>query len=99
MKDTTPQLIADVTLYATDRGGRRSPNVGEWFGCPCKFDEKDFSAWDGRILLNGEPMQPGQTKRLGIMFLSPEIAPAFRSVRKFYLWEGRIIGEAVSVSN
>ena len=94
MKDITPHFIATITLYPSDKGGRASPIVGERFGCPCKFDEADFTAWDCRILTRGERFSPGETKKFGIVFGTPEAAPLFRSVRKFYLWEGRIIGEA-----
>jgi hypothetical protein len=97
MSDIAPDFIAEITLYSSDKGGRNHPIIGERFGCPCKFDPKDFTAWDCRILTEGESFLPGETKQLGIKFLSPSVAPAFRSVAKFYLWEGRIIGEARSV--
>jgi hypothetical protein len=93
-----PQLFADITLYPTDQGGRLGPIVpGSRFGCPYKFDPKDHTAWDGWIFPE-EPFAPGQTKRLGIHFLSADIAAVFRLQPKFFLWEGRIIGEAVSAS-
>jgi hypothetical protein len=94
MAELTPHFMADITLYPSDRGGRKSPIVGDWFGCPCKFHESDFSAWDCRILTGGTRFSPGETKRFGIAFLTPEAAPMFRKVRKFFLWEGKIIGEA-----
>jgi hypothetical protein len=94
MKVIAPDFVANITLYPTDKGGRKSPIVGEWFGCPCKFDERDFSAWDCRILNRGERFSPGESKQFGMVFLSPEVAPMFRKVQKFYLWEGWIIGEA-----
>jgi hypothetical protein len=34
---------------------------------------------------------------LGIKFLSDDTAPIFRDAGRFYLWEGKIIGEAVAV--
>ncbi len=43
---------------------------------------------------NGEPHQLGQTRRIGFVFLPPDSAAIFKSAGK-YLWEGRIIGEAV----
>jgi len=94
----TPDFIARITLYSTEAGGRKGPIVTEPYGCPCKFDPKDFSAWDFRILTNGDKFSPGETKEFPVKFLSPEIVPAFRKVKKFYLWEGRIIGEAVVIS-
>jgi hypothetical protein len=90
-----PQLIADVTLYPTGNGGRRGPTPSEWFGCPCKVNRDDLQGWDCRILLQGQPMSPGDTRRVGFIFLSPEQAvDIFRAAGTFYLWEGGIIGEA-----
>jgi hypothetical protein len=94
VEDIVPHFVATITLYPTDKGGRASPIVHDWFGCPCKFDEADFSAWDCRILTRGERFSPGETKQFGVVFLTAEAAPLFRRVKKFYLWEGWIIGEA-----
>jgi hypothetical protein len=49
-------------------------------------------------MLDGKTLAPGETLLLEVQFLSPEIAPAFRSAKKFYLWEGRIIGEAAAIN-
>jgi hypothetical protein len=95
MKDIPPAFIATITLYPTDRGGRKSPIVGEWFGCPCKFHPEDQSAWDCRILNRGEHFSPGEIKQFGIVYLTPEAGVLFRKAGKIYLSEGRIIGEAV----
>jgi hypothetical protein len=61
MQTIAPDFIATITLYRSDQGGRQGPIIGERFGCPCKFDPKDFSAWDCRILINGERFSPGET--------------------------------------
>jgi hypothetical protein len=40
-------------------------------------------------------MIPGERRRLGFVFLSGATAVlALRSCERFYLWEGRFIGEA-----
>jgi hypothetical protein len=91
-------FLANITLYASDQGGRQHPIVGEWFGCPCKFDPNDFTAWDCRILTNGERFSPGESKEFGMVFLTPEAGRLFQAVRIFYLWEGHIIGEASPIS-
>jgi hypothetical protein len=91
-----PAFVAKITLYPTEQGGRRAAIKGDWFGCPCKFDEKDFTAWDCRILLQGEQMYPGETKQFGMVFLTPQAGDLFRMVEKFYLWEGGIMGEATA---
>lgn len=94
----SPDFIAKITLYSTEKGGRQSPLIGEQFGCLCKFDEKDFSAWDCRILVGGERFYPGETKNFGIKFMTPEAGALFRVVKKFYLWESKIIGEATAMT-
>jgi hypothetical protein len=83
MQTIAPDFIATITLYHSDRGGRQGSIFGEWFGCPCKFDPKDFSAWDCRILTNGETFSPGETKQFGMVFLTPEAGRLFRVVRSF----------------
>jgi hypothetical protein len=95
MKDVVPQLIADVTFYPTEHGGRSVPTGPDWFGCPCKVHKEDVNAWDCRILLQGQPLSPGDTRRVGMVFLSGEKAASIlREAGKFYLWELGIIGEA-----
>jgi hypothetical protein len=94
-----PDLTVDVTLYPVAEGGRDHPIVGAWFSCPCKLRQNDFEARDCRLLLNGQAMSPGETRRLGIKFLSDDSAPIFRAAGRFYLWEGKIIGEAVVIPN
>jgi hypothetical protein len=93
-----PHLIVDVTLYPTAEGGHDHSIGGDRYGCPCKLHPDDFEGRDGFLILNGLKVWPGETRRMGIAFLSgEESASIFRAAGKFYLWEGRIIGEAVVV--
>jgi hypothetical protein len=94
MRAVSPAFMATITLYPSSRGGRKQAIIGEWFGCPCKFDPKDFSAWDCRILLSSAQLSPGETGEFGMVFLTPEAGRLFAVVSNFYLWEGHIIGEA-----
>ena len=57
--------------------------------------------WDGYPLLGDVEMQPGETKRsVGFVFLSgDEAAEKLRAAGKFYLWEGRFIGEATVMTD
>ncbi len=93
-----PQLTADLTLYATADGGRRDA-LRPGLLLPCMIEQREpLEAWDCLPLLRDEPLHPGDTKRLGFVFMSGEkAAQALRAAGKFYLWDGRFIGEAVVV--
>jgi hypothetical protein len=99
-RDAEPQLLADVWFYATADGGRSGPAL-PGFGCLLIVaTEKPLSGWDSLLLLHDEPLHPGERRRLGFAFLSPENAvPALAKSGRFYLWEGRAIGEGTIVSN
>jgi hypothetical protein len=95
LKGMSPQLLADVTLYSTDEGGRKSAARPGW-GCPCFVSRQDpITGYDGWPLLGDTPVEPGEKRRLGFVFLSgEEAADALRNAGTFYLWESRFIGEA-----
>jgi hypothetical protein len=90
-----PQLIADAWLYPSDGGGRQHPISPGW-GCPCfPQDGTSSSGWDAWPLLGSEPMQPGERRRLGFVFVSgDEAVKVISSAGRFLLWEFRYIGEA-----
>jgi hypothetical protein len=90
-------FLVDVLLYATEQGGRREPIAREGFSCPCKLQKESNSIVDCRLILKGQQIAPGETKRVGIRFPSDAQAEIFRSAGKFYFWDGRIIGEAFVV--
>ena len=97
LKEKSPQLVADVFLYATEEGGRGISALPGW-GCPCSIAKsKDALFHDGWPLLDS-PFAPGERRRLGFVFLDgEEAASVFRKAGKFYLWEGRFIGEATVI--
>ncbi len=98
MKSDDPHFMVDLTLYPPEMGGRKEPITREGFGCPCKLDEKGDIFADCRLFLTGQRILPGETKRVGIHFSFDPAAQIFRAAGKFYLWDGRIIGEAVVVT-
>jgi len=88
-------LIADVTFYATEAGGKTAP-VFSGYGCPCLVSKAEpLQGWDARLVFDGEPILPGQKRRVGFAFLSREGARTMSEARHFFLWEGRFVGEAV----
>ena len=93
-----PELTADVTLVRTEDGGRQGP-VMPGYGCLVTISQNEpFEGWDALLLLRDEPLQPGETRRLGFVFLSGQKAvEALRTAGRFFLWEGTFIGEAVVV--
>jgi hypothetical protein len=95
LRGLSPQLIAEVTLYPTAEGGRKSAAFPGW-GCPCCVSRQEpITGYDGWPLLGDTPIEPGEQRRLGFVFLSgEEAAGIMRDAGTFYLWEGRFIGEA-----
>ena len=59
-----------------------------------------LEGWDALLLLRDQPLNPGETRRLGFVFLSgQEAVKPLRAAGRFYLWDGRFIGEAVVVED
>jgi hypothetical protein len=98
LKLKQPELTADVTLYSTANGGKKHPAMPGW-GCPCvTVKAEPLVGYDGWPLLGDIPLHPGDTRRVGFVFLSSdEAARVIRAAGKFYLWEGKYIGEATVV--
>lgn len=98
LKAVAPQLIADVTLYPSASGGRKSAVQPGW-GCPCCVSkDSPIVGYDGWPLLGDFALAPGESRQLGFFFLSGDEAVAlFRNSGVFYLWEGGFIGEATVV--
>ncbi len=96
----TPQLMVDLWLYPTERGGREGPVLPGW-GSPCTLQSEEGDGWvgyDGWPLLGDTPMAPGERRRVGYVFLSAQVAADLLSAAgKFYVWEGRLVGEATIV--
>lgn len=95
-----PHLLADVWLYETVDGGRSGPAL-PGFGCILTTSsEPPYSGWDALLLLRAPPLHPGERRRLGFAFLTPDSAvPIFSQAERFYLWDGRFIGEGTIVSH
>ena len=95
LKAMAPQLIADLFLYPTSSGGRKTAVQPGW-GCPCCLSkDPPIIAYDGWPLLGDTPLLPGESRQLGFVFLSGEESAALlRKSGFFFLWEGGIIGEA-----
>ena len=95
-----PDLVARVRLFPTAGGGKRLPIV-TGFGCPCMLPSMRSKAipegWDARLVVDGEPFEPGTVRRVGFVFLSPEGLRTMRAAGRFLLWEGRFVGEAVVI--
>lgn len=97
-RDAEPELTANVTLFGTEDGGRQGP-INPGYGCPVMVSKSEpLKGWDALLLLRDNPMQPGETRRVGFVFLSGQEAVAtLRAAGRFFLWEGKFIGEAVIV--
>ncbi len=92
-----PHLTIDLVLYPTDQGGRAIEAVPGW-GFVCVQDEATRAGWDGWPLLGKRSIRPGESRRVGLFLLSgDEAASSLRSARRFFIWEGRVVGEATVV--
>ena len=99
LRGATAELIVDLRLFTTNDGGKEHPIRLGW-GCPCLLQKDLAEGYDGWPLLGDNILNPGDSATVGFVFLSgEEAASKFRSAGKFYLWEGRLIGEATVVQN
>lgn len=95
-RDAEPQLVATVSLYPTADGGRREPMMPGFLFPVTVGNTTPLHVWDALPLLRDKPFAPGETRRIGLVFLSgQEAATELRRAGKFYLWDGRFIGEAI----
>jgi len=95
-RDAEPQLVATVALYPTADGGRREPMMPGFLFPVTLGDTTPLQVWDALPLLRDDPFAPGETRRIGFVFLAgEEAATELRHAGKFYLWDGRFIGEAI----
>jgi hypothetical protein len=99
LRSMKPELVADLSLYPTEAGGRTAPIRLGW-GCPCTIQKKTVpECWDGWPLLGDHEMKPGESRKaIGFVFAcGKEAADKMSAAGKFYLWEGGFIGEATVV--
>lgn len=93
----TPDLHGTVRFYRTEDGGKKLPiePEGRYYGCVAKLAKDTDQGNDVRLILGGlaGPILPGDTVALPMKFLTQEGADAMRGAGRFYLWEGRVIGE------
>jgi hypothetical protein len=89
-----PQLIADVRMFTQDEGGRRSLAFPGW-GCPCMVSQMEpLVGYDGFPQLGDTPLNPGDRRRMGFVFMTEEGGAVMRRAGTFHLWEGGFIGIA-----
>lgn len=95
IKTATSDIVAAVRLYSPEEGGRSEP-ILPGFRCLCMASQfRPLVGYEVYPLLM-RPLAPGETRRIGLSLLSPDDAiPAFTAAGRFYLWDGRFIGEAL----
>jgi len=90
-------LIADVRLYAASEGGKTN-EIRKGYRCPCAATNVSPAMMHSAELLIGEePLNPGELRRVGFVFVTSEGAAAMRRAGTFYIWDGGFIGEAAVV--
>jgi hypothetical protein len=85
-------ILARVTFFRTEEGGRKGPTSSTHFGYPFVMDDQMN---DCRFFLEGiGSISPGQTVDVPIAFLFPKlVVDRLKVGRKFKLWEMGIIAE------
>ncbi len=85
-------IVATVELAPPEAGGRASPMPARWFGCVIVVNGRNH---DIRLRL-AQPLNAGESRRVGIDFLDPETALShIQTGTTFGLWEGGIIGQGL----
>jgi|ERR1700685_4554111 len=97
------EATVDLYLYPTEQSGRKSGARGSYR--PIGFLRKD-----PKLGINGDhghgvffqigevPIEPGETRRLTCFFIYQPSYDAFMDAKKFYVWEGRIVGEVTLIA-
>jgi hypothetical protein len=88
MTELKPDIIARISLYSTENGGRVRAIPAARFGCPFVYDGEAF---DCRLLLEQThtSIAPGDCAEVQIKFLNPDLVkPRLAHGAKFKLWEG-----------
>jgi hypothetical protein len=63
----TPDIIADVRLYSTKEGGKKSAAL-PGYGCPCFTSKDTHQGWDARFQFGDQMFAPGTERRVGFVF-------------------------------
>lgn len=94
MKALTADIVARLSLFRADEGGRRTATPAHNFKCRLQIDGEYF---DVRLDLEKTgPLSPGQTALVPINFLDREHAKKYCSKgKKFDLKEIATIGKGV----
>ena len=94
-----PELVTDVVMYPTSEGGKRC-NASSGWHCLCMLS--NMPPWEGHSgwpLLGATLLEPGAAWRLGFVFQDGDpAAEVFRKAGHFFLWDGRVVGEAFVVA-
>ncbi len=89
-----PDVIATISFYTTEAGGRKGPTRPDSLLCPMVLDELtlDVALWLEEV----GSISPGDTVRVPMNFMRPALAMEHCAVgTKFFLREGRKIAEGV----
>jgi len=95
-----PEMIVDLRLYPAVESPLNGPLLDR-FRCPCSPEKNtNVEGWTCMGLLGERPLELGETRRVGLVFLVPEKAiPILKSAGTFYLWSGGFFGEATVVDS
>lgn len=92
-------LRATVELFNTEECGRTLP-ISRGFRCISILSRDPSPPVEGFAVmpLLGEPLAPGETRELDLLFLTDEGEQAMQRAGTFYLWDGRVFGKVTVTS-
>src|SRR4051794_13472840 len=91
MDSQPPDLLVQITLFETEKGGRQSPILPPHFTCPLMVNEELFTC---RLYFEAA-IHPGQTFTPKMRLLLAEVQNELRPGATFALWDGRPIASGM----
>ncbi|HWE73898.1 MAG TPA: hypothetical protein VG328_12110 [Stellaceae bacterium] len=93
-----PQLTAEIYLYPDKEGTKKKRPISEFYR-PVGFLQLDHSGLGHECIfeIGQPPLLAGERRRVRFWSTHQESLAALRTVRKFYIWDGWFVGEAIII--
>ena len=86
-----PDIYIRIKIRTTIEGGRKTPIMGDFYGCPLIVDNE---AYDCRLLINNMKLELGHIYEVPVKFLNKSLVWSHLTIGKtVVLWEGKEIAD------